>query len=245
MYRKGRALGRPSCDSRLLRKKSLGAYPPIITPLKNGDSIIPFFTITFFDGAKRRAWLVPPEFTGDVAKIRLETTDMNLGCDGAPQRADLQTNVVAFGTALPQATPLLMLVYNKCVGATWRLGCAESSTGRLLYSAIGSPDVCLASPPTDTWIIPNSLNALQQLLYSGVHLLCRTANSRVLRAVRTVSPDVFELTWVEPASSEGFDVDLVAVLDVVCLPCSRIIDPIDPPGCCTNAGTFGLGNCCG
>ena len=229
-----------------LKKRGLGTYPFIVTPLKNFDGVIPYFNFTF-DGVRRRAWLLPPEYDGEVAKVKLETMDMSLGCDGRPQRVDLQTNVVEVGANLPPTVPVLMLAYNSYIGMSLRLGCSESAEGKLTFSPIGTPDVCLASPATYTWPILSGTNPLQQALYSGVTVLCQTSNGRVLRALPTLSRDTFELAWRAPASGDGFDVDLTIVLDTVCLSCDRIVDPTFPPDppCCKNAGTFGLGGCCG
>ena len=228
---------RPSCGP-ALRKKKNGTFPYIVVSLRNFDSIIPYFNVTFYDGSRRRAWLMPPEYTGQPAHIRLESTDMSLGCDGSPQTATLETNEVGVNVALPQGSAVLLRVYNKCLGKTWRLGCSESTDGKITYDEIlpGVLDTCLAATPSNTWFVLTTTNLFQQYVYSGVTLLCRTRNGRVLRALPTLSSDIYELAWREPASPEGFDVDLTAVLDTVCLACDRasdaILDSLDA-GCCS------------
>jgi hypothetical protein len=225
----------PPCH-RLVKKRGLGTFPYIVTPLFNGDSVVPYFTVAWADGRRRRAWLLPPEYTGAVAKIRLESVPMSLGCAGAPQKAVIETNVAAIGAALPQSSPVLLLVYNSCAGATWRLGCSEDSANKLTYAEVSTPDVCLADPASISWFYLSSVNPLQALLSSGTRMVCTTRNERVLRALPTLSADVFELAWREPASPEGFDVDLTAVLDAACVACDRVVDSLEATvnPCCTN-----------
>jgi len=214
-----------------------------VARLRNFDNVIPYFTVTFNDGGRRKAWLLPPEYDNDVAKIRLESMAMSLGCvESEPQHVTLETNTAGVTIPLVQSTPVLMRVYNKCAGKSWRLGCSEVDS-KLVYTPIPDPDTCLAEPATNTWFVLTTTNLFQQYLYSGVTLLCRTLNGRVLRALPTLSSDVYELAWKEPASPEGFDVDLTAVLDSACLACDRIQAELEFPA--NASASFGLGGCCG
>lgn len=210
-----------SCCRPPLCKTGLGAYPYIVTPLANYDSTIPYFTVALADGTNRRAWLNPPTTDDEVATITLESLDMSRGRAGAPQRAQIQTNIVGVGLAMPQSTPIIYSVYNAEVGNTWHLGCEEDGDGKLIYSAIASPDACLSGPATNTWFVLTMTNPLQPNLLYGTTLTCQTQNKRVLRALPTLSTNVYELAWRFPASSEGLSVSLTEVYPDKCLPCSR------------------------
>lgn len=234
----------PACR-RSLKKRKTGTFPYIVSRLRNYESVIPYFTVTFPDGGRRKAWLLPPEYDDEVAKIRLESCAMSLGCEQEPQHVTLVTNAAGVNVPLLQFTPVLMQAYNKCVGKTWRLGCRQQDASRkLIYTTIpDTADTCLAGPPTDTWFVLSTTNLFQQYLYSGVTLLCRTLNGNVLRALPTLSADVYELAWREPASPEGFDVDLTTVLVGACLSCDRIQADLEFPA--NASASFGLGGCCG
>lgn len=210
---------RRCCRPPLCKKRGFGSYPFLVTPVSNFEQLILYFHVSFADGTRRRAWLVPPTAVDQVATIQLETTAMSLGCSGtAPQQGRIQTYVAGVTQTIVQDSPVVFQVYNPDAGLTLQLGCAEDADGKLLMT---DDPACPAGPATDTWFVLNNGNPLQPYLVSGVRNACTTQNQRVLRALPTVSSGVYELSWQPVASTLGLDTELTLVITNDCLPCDR------------------------
>jgi hypothetical protein len=169
--------------------------------LRNYATIIPYVIV----GPTHRAWFIPPTTDGETVKVRLESVPMNLGCDGSPPRAQVQTMVVGRGGALPQNSPVTFAMPG--VSSTFHIGCSEDSAGKWTFR-LGS---CVGGPVTDSWIVLNTNNVFQSYLMTGTTCTARTRDSaRVLRALPTaLDPTVFELAWRSPASNEGVNATML------------------------------------
>lgn len=207
---------------------NLGIYPYLVYPILNFDKLIPYFVVSSgCEGvARRRAWLVPPTAVDDPATIRLESVRMNLGCAGSPQQATIMTPILGVGAQLPQSVPVVFGIYNTSTGGSYMLGLAETLSGNLLYTAPGA-----ITPVTDTFFVLNQPPGLGTLRY-GRYTLATTQNGRVLRGLPTLSPDVLQLAWVDPAADAGYPVEMVLVsTECVAPDCGNLrSNSLFPPG---------------
>ncbi len=172
----------------------VGAVPYIVRPMLNMGKYIPYVII-----GVQRAWFIPPEEEGGVVRVRLETVAMNLGACGSPPKAQVQTMVVGMGKPLPQNTPVTFAMSGPA--DTYHIGCTESDSGRLTFTL----DSCVGGTVAPSWFVLNTGNRFQPAVATGSTCTAHTPNARVLRAMATLDPDVFELAWREPASTEGVD----------------------------------------
>jgi hypothetical protein len=203
-----------SCRPRRRLPKIKFVYPYIVRPLRNFDKVYPIFTISFLDGTTRRAWLNPPEAAGEVATIHLLSTREELGCYDRLHTVTVETNMVEAGKPIPQNTPVTFALFNPAVG-NFFMGCAEGDGGRVLYSA----EPCYTAAPTDSWwvIAADFWTTNQPNVTTGVPLVAGTTSTgRVLRALATRDPRVFELGFVPVEANVGLDLSFVLVSTDLC-----------------------------
>ena len=207
-------------------------YPYIIRPLRNFDKVFPIFTITYLDGVTtRRAWLNLPEADGEVATVHLLTYREELGCCDALFPITLETSMVQAGSAIPQSTPVTFEVFNPAVGSFY-MGCAEGDGGRVVFTT--TP--CYTTAPTDSWwnIAAQYWTTDQPYVRTGTPLVADTISTgRVLRALATPDPNVFELAFCNCADNIGYDTAFVLASPDTCPPCGgSITDASFAPGPC-------------
>lgn len=219
-------------------KKKTGAYPYIMTPLTNGQTLILYFMVTLTDGTTRRARLVPPttEEENMPAVIALETKCDILGCT-TPQTGTVLTNMAGIGAGINTNMPVVFSVFNPALdGGTFFLGCStNTSTGELLLGTTS----CLGSAPADSWFTLQAVAAPDQVYLKTGQVMTAVSlgalgAQRALRALPTLTPGVYTLAWKAPASPDGLDVAVLPV-STGCGPCASSDDPVAPPNICLDS----------
>jgi hypothetical protein len=221
-----------SMPTRCLRRKRTGVYPPIITPLKNYGTALPYALIGEPSGCRggvgsagqvrRRAWFLPPSGADAPVLVALETMEQELGCCGeAPQCATVITPYVGMGAPIPKGTPLILKMTNAELAATFYVGCTEDEDGVLRYAAAPG---CTAGPATSAWICLSNANVLRPNLEYGVANAATSFSSgstlaRALYAQPTLTPGVFQLAWQAPETAAGSPCSLLLVYPCECSPC--------------------------
>jgi hypothetical protein len=207
--------------TRCLRRKRTGVYPPIITPLTNYGTALPYAFVGEA-GARRRAWFLPPAAADAPVLVALETVEQELGCSGeAPVAATVITPYAGMGAPIPKNTPLILKLANAELAATFYVGCAEDEGGVLRYAAAPG---CTAGPATSAWLCLTNANARQSNLDYGVISAATAFDSgaaaaRALFAQPTLTPGVFQLAWQAPATAAGSPCSLQLVYPFESLPC--------------------------
>jgi hypothetical protein len=192
-------------------------YPYIIRPLRNFDRVYFVFTITFPDQTTRRAWLTMPEADGEVVTIHLLSYREELGCCDGLFPVTVETSMVQAGYPIPQNTAVTFEVFNPAAG-TFYIGCEQGPGGRAVYTT--TP--CYTTAPTDSWweIGSQFWTTNQPNVRTGTPLVGGTlATNRILRALATRDPAVFELACVACEDNVGYDVSFVLAAPDTCPPC--------------------------
>lgn len=218
-----------ACRPRRRVSKSKFVVPYIMRPLRNFDKVYPVFTITYLNDTTRRAWLVPPEVDGQVVTIRLLSVQQELGCCEGPQSVTVETSLVQAGYPIPQDTPVTFRVFNPAAGDFF-VGCVEGEGGRVVYST--TP--CYTTGASDSWwaIEAKYWTTRQPNVRTGTPLVAHTiSTNRVLRALATRDPNVFQLGFVPVEDNVGLDLSFVLASAETCPPCSAVADVVDIGPC--------------